>query len=101
MLRLVLDTRRAAVVCVLAAALAGAAPAAAVKVRHRGPAVRLVQRLVSVAVDGVYGPHTARAVKRFQRAHGLTADGIVGPATWTALGVTRSEPVLKRAGRHR
>ena len=103
MLRISLDTRRAVVVCVLALAVAGAgaAPAAAVRVRHRGPAVRLVQRLVHVGVDGVYGPQTARAVKRFQRAHGMTADGIVGPATWSALGVNGSKPVLKRIARHR
>jgi lysozyme family protein len=84
--------RAAALACAL---LAPAATADAAKVRHRGPAVRLVQRLVGAPVDGVYGPHTARLVKQFQRAHGLTADGVVGPATWQAFGVTRSEPVLR------
>jgi hypothetical protein len=59
--------------------------------------VRLLQRRLGVAADGVYGPGPARAVRRFQRAHGLTADGIVGPSTWSALGVHGRHPVLKRA----
>lgn len=66
-------------------------------VRTRGAGVRLLQVKLGVAADGVFGPGTARAVRRFQRAHGLTADGVVGPATWSALGVSGSHPVLKRA----
>lgn len=99
MLRPALDIRRAVFACALVAALMGAAPAQAVKVRHRGPAVRLLQQKVHAAVDGVFGPGTLHAVKTFQRAHGLTADGIVGPATWAALGVTGNRPVLKRIPR--
>jgi hypothetical protein len=67
------------------------------RVQTRGGSVRLLQRRLGIAADGVYGPATARAVKRFQRRHGLPADGIVGPATWSALGVRGSHPVLKRA----
>jgi peptidoglycan hydrolase-like protein with peptidoglycan-binding domain len=48
--------------------------------------VRLLQRLLHVAVDGEFGPETLAAVERFQRAHGLAANGIVGPRTWAALG---------------
>jgi peptidoglycan hydrolase-like protein with peptidoglycan-binding domain len=59
--------------------------------------VRSLQQKLGVSADGVYGPKTRAAVKRFQRAHGLTADGVVGPATWSALGVSGSHPVLKRA----
>ena len=63
----------------------------------RGSSVRLLQRKLGIAADGVFGPGTAGAVKTFQRAHGLTADGIVGPGTWQALGVRGSHPVLKRS----
>ena len=66
------------------------------RITGRGPSVRLLQRRLGLAVDGVFGPGTARAVKRFQRRRGLTADGIVGPGTWSALGVRGRHPVLKR-----
>jgi hypothetical protein len=64
--------------------------------RSRGGAVRLLQRRLGIAADGVFGPGTRRALKRFQRAHGLTADGVAGPATWSALGVRGHHPLLKR-----
>lgn len=96
MLRLSFDIRRAVAACALLGALVLAGPAEAAKVRHRGPAVALVQSKVGAAVDGVFGPGTFRAVKRFQRSKGLTADGVVGPATWAALGVSGNRPVLKR-----
>jgi peptidoglycan hydrolase-like protein with peptidoglycan-binding domain len=63
----------------------------------RGGAVRLLQRRLGIAADGVFGPGTARAVRAFQKAHGLAADGVVGPGTWAALGVRGSHPVLKRS----
>jgi peptidoglycan hydrolase-like protein with peptidoglycan-binding domain len=72
------------------------------RVATRGASVRLLQRRLRIAVDGVFGPGTARAVRRFQRRHGLHADGVVGPATWRALGIRGRHPVLKRAHlRHR
>lgn len=52
---------------------------------HAHP-VRLLQRLLHVAVDGVFGPETLAAVKAYQRDHGIRADGVVGPETWGALG---------------
>jgi peptidoglycan hydrolase-like protein with peptidoglycan-binding domain len=90
------DIRRAALVCALLGALAGASPAVAAKVYHRGHAVQLVQAKIGAPVDGVFGPATFKLVKKFQRAHGLTADGVVGPATWTALGYPGKTAVLKR-----
>ncbi len=80
--------------------LAWAPAAQAVRVRHSGASVRLAQKRLHIAVDGVYGPGTARAVRAMQRRHGLHADGIVGPATWTALGVRGRHPVLRRLIRH-
>ncbi len=42
-----------------------------------------------VAVDGRFGPMTARAVTRFQHTQGLARDGVVGPQTWRALTMLR------------
>lgn len=41
----------------------------------------VMQDVVGVKSDGIYGGGTERAVKRFQTAHGLTADGLVGKNT--------------------
>ena len=51
----------------------------------RGSAVRLLQRRLGIAADGVFGPLTRAAVVAFQQAHGLVADGIVGARTRKAL----------------
>jgi len=51
----------------------------------RGDAVRVLQRLLGLEIDGVFGPHTEVAVRRFQAAQGLVPDGIVGPVSWKAL----------------
>ncbi|HET6509378.1 MAG TPA: peptidoglycan-binding protein [Baekduia sp.] len=75
----------------------GGGGGAQARVSTRGSSVRLLQRDLGIAADGVFGPGTARAVKAFQREHGLAADGVVGPGTWAALGVHGSHPVLKRA----
>jgi len=72
-----------------------------VRVRARGAAVRLLQRRLGIADDGVFGPGTAAAVARFQRSRGLTVDGVVGPGTWTALGLHGHHPLLRRARRPR
>jgi peptidoglycan hydrolase-like protein with peptidoglycan-binding domain len=50
-----------------------------------GDAVRAVQVMLGVSVDGDFGPATQAAVRRFQSAHKLSVDGIVGPLTWNAL----------------
>jgi hypothetical protein len=47
-----------------------------------GPAVRYIQGVLGIKVDGQFGPITDRAVRAFQRAHGLKIDGIVGPITY-------------------
>lgn len=60
-----------------------------------GPAVQACQTrlnvwaktagLVSLVVDGCYGPNTLVGVQGFQKFKKLTTDGVVGPATWAAL----------------
>lgn len=86
----------------------GSAPATpptstTLKKGSRGPTVaRLQEGLVKIfpayrlhvapkgkllAVDGIFGDHTAAWVKEFQRRVGITADGIVGPATRAKLAV--------------
>ncbi|MFC6883461.1 peptidoglycan-binding protein [Actinomadura yumaensis] len=37
-----------------------------------------------LAVDGVYGPDSAKTARAFQAEKGLAVDGQVGPATWAA-----------------
>jgi peptidoglycan hydrolase-like protein with peptidoglycan-binding domain len=44
----------------------------------------LVKRgLLSDAVDGVFGPHTAQATRDYQARNGLAADGVVGVGTFS------------------
>jgi zinc D-Ala-D-Ala carboxypeptidase len=38
-----------------------------------------------LALDGIYGPHTASAVQRFEEAYGLPADGVADAATFDQL----------------
>lgn len=57
-----------------------------IRLGSTGETVKLLQRLLGVVADGVFGPLTEAAVRTFQRRHGLAVDGIVGPQTWTALG---------------
>ena len=54
-----------------------------------GSAVKELQRMLHIKVDGDFGPATERAVKAFQTRRGLSADGICGPATWAALDAVR------------
>ena len=61
-----------------------------------GRQVRLLQRALGIAADGVYGPETEAAVRRFQSTRGLTVDGIVGARTSHALAV-QAPPVLSGA----
>lgn len=55
------------------------------KTGDRGARVRIIQRLLKIYPDGIYGPMTREAVTEFQQANGITADGIVGPKTWSLL----------------
>jgi len=42
-------------------------------------------RDADIAVDGIYGPVTARATRDFQRTAGIKVDGVVGPQTRRAM----------------
>lgn len=57
-----------------------------------GDAVRYLQgvlkfkaSMVTMVVDGSFGPMTRDAVIAYQRQRGLAADGVVGPMTWAAV----------------
>ncbi len=56
-----------------------------VKRGDRGPGVALLQRLLMIKDDGIFGPKTDAEVRSFQTAHGLVRDGVVGPQTWQAI----------------
>jgi hypothetical protein len=56
-----------------------------VQLGSTGDAVRAVQVILQVSVDGDFGPGTQQAVFGFQSAHKLSVDGVVGPLTWNAL----------------
>lgn len=58
-----------------------------------GHPVRLLQKLLHVAVDGIFGPKTLAAVKAYQRANRLKVDGIVGPKTWGSLGYKDAQEI--------
>jgi uncharacterized protein YkwD len=54
-------------------------------VGSRGSLVALVQRLLHITSDGIFGPQTKAAVSGFQRSHHLKVTGTVGPTTLAAL----------------
>ena len=45
----------------------------------------VLQGVLGISQDGIFGANTEAAVKKFQQSHGLTADGIVGAKTKAAL----------------
>ena len=62
----------------------------------KGDEVKLLQKLLYLEVDGIFGTLTEEAVKAFQKEKGLTVDGIVGDNTWKELNTTK---VLATKGR--
>lgn len=52
---------------------------------HSGDHVKVLQALLALRVDGIFGRETSQAVLRFQTASKLKPDAIVGRKTWTAL----------------
>jgi hypothetical protein len=51
----------------------------------RHPDVGLIQKVLGITADEMFGPVTEETVKAFQKRRGLTADGIVGPKTYEQL----------------
>ena len=49
--------------------------------------------LISLPLDGVYGPSTTNAVRVFQEYYGLPITGVVNTATWNVLNRIYSETV--------
>ncbi|HWH10727.1 MAG TPA: peptidoglycan-binding domain-containing protein [Solirubrobacteraceae bacterium] len=89
----------AALVSTSTAAPGRGASAAAPTTVAPSASVRLLQRRLGLAPDGIFGARTTSAVERFQAAHKLTTDGVVGARTWAALGVRGRHPVLAALAR--
>lgn len=56
-----------------------------IKPGHRGDLVALIQEILGITADGIYGPKTKSAIIQFQKNNNLVPDGIVGPRTWAVL----------------
>lgn len=50
-----------------------------------GTQVELLQLLLGLAPDGIFGEKTESAVRSFQRACGIVPDGIAGPQTYSKI----------------
>lgn len=47
--------------------------------------IKVIQHVLGITVDGIFGVNTRAAVINYQKAKGLSADGIVGINTWAKL----------------
>lgn len=56
-----------------------------IKQGSEGPDVELLQRILGVKPDGIFGPQTRTALVHFQKKRQLLPDGIAGPMTWSTL----------------
>ena len=54
-------------------------------VGSEGKQVQVLQKLLGISDDGIFGKQTDAAVKKFQGENGLTPDGVVGQLTWNQL----------------
>lgn len=63
----------------------GFAPYPMVRRGARGNITKIIQRILGVNADGIFGSETEKAVKSFQSKNGLLVDGIVGNETWKRL----------------
>ena len=51
----------------------------------RGPAVELLQRLLLLKTDGIFGPQTSRGIKAFKKLHELYPSDVVASHVWRLL----------------
>jgi len=51
----------------------------------RGEAVELLQKLLFIKIDGIFGPQTSRSVKAFKRSQQLYASDVVKSYIWKLL----------------
>lgn len=56
-----------------------------IKKGSRGNDVKLIQRLLNIEDDGVFGSQTELMVKIWQNDNGLVSDGNVGPKSWKKI----------------
>jgi peptidoglycan hydrolase-like protein with peptidoglycan-binding domain len=64
-----------------------------IKKGSKGDEVKVLQLIVGVTADGIFGSKTKTAVKNWQKKNGLSADGVAGPKTWAK--VVDIAPMLK------
>ena len=55
------------------------------KLGSRGEAVALLQQLLFIKTDGIFGPQTARTLKTFKKLHDLYASDVVKSYIWRLL----------------
>ena len=55
------------------------------KLGSRGEAVELLQQLLFIKIDGIFGPQTSRSIKAFKKLHKLYASDVVKSYVWKLL----------------
>ena len=55
------------------------------KLGSRGEAVELLQQLLFIKIDGIFGPQTNRSIKAFKKLHKLYASDLVKSYVWKLL----------------
>lgn len=56
-----------------------------IKKGSKGDEVKVLQLILGVTADGVFGNKTRSALKTWQSKNGLSADGVAGPKTWAKV----------------
>ena len=55
------------------------------KLGSRGEAVELLQQLLFIKIDGIFGPQTSRSIKAFKKLHELYASDVIKSYVWRLL----------------